>query len=73
MPLFRAQVTLTYDPEPVHLARDFLHGLMHQVPNMDFFDLVWRACEAHGALTHHFAYSTPALDRALELIDVVEL
>ncbi|KAL6199866.1 hypothetical protein ACLB2K_029648 [Fragaria x ananassa] len=69
----RAWVTPPVDPEPVHLAWDFLYGLMRQGPNMDIFDLVLRASKAHGARIRHFAYSTPILDCALELIDVVEL
>lgn len=69
----RAWVTPPVDPEPVRLARDFLYGLMHQGPNMDIFDLVLRASKAHGAWIRHFAYNTPILDSALELIDVVEL
>ncbi|KAL6176052.1 hypothetical protein ACLB2K_052688 [Fragaria x ananassa] len=44
---------------------------MRQGPNMDVFDLVRRAREAHGALVHHFACNTPTLDHALELIDAV--
>lgn len=40
---------------------------------MDVFDLVLRACEAHGALTCHFACSTPTLEHALELINGVKL
>ncbi|KAL6205767.1 hypothetical protein ACLB2K_023019 [Fragaria x ananassa] len=71
--LLRARVTSPADPEPVRLARDFLHGLMRQGPKMDVFDLVRRAREAHGALTRPFTCSTLALDHTLELIDDVEL
>lgn len=69
----RARVTPPADLEPVRLARDIFHGLMHQGPNMDVFDLMRRAHKAHGALTRHFACNTPALDRALDLINAVEL
>ena len=66
-------MTPPVDLEPVHLARDFSHGLMRQGPNMDVFDLVRRVHKAHGGLVRHFACSTPALDHALELIDVIKM
>lgn len=68
-----ARVTPSADPEPIRLARSFLHGLMRQGPHMNVFDLVKHVREAHGALVCHLACSTPALDHALELIDAVEL
>ncbi|KAL6211339.1 hypothetical protein ACLB2K_016566 [Fragaria x ananassa] len=69
----RARVIPPANPELVRLARDFLHGLMRQGPNMDVFELVRHAHKAYDALVRHLTCSNPLLDRSLELINAVKL
>lgn len=43
------------DPEPIRLARSFLHGLLHHGSRSNVFDLVGRIREAHEALDRHLS------------------
>ena len=67
-----ARTTPPTDPEPIRLARSFLHGLFHHGSRPNVFDLVGRIREAHEALDRHLAGGNPVLDQALELADAVE-
>ena len=69
----RARTTPPADPEPIRLARAFLHGLLRQGHRMNVFDLVGRVREAHEALSWQLTGGNSALDHVLELADTVEL